>query len=118
MSLDTSLSSTPTPITEPTGFKPLISLTDNAIAKVKAFREKMPDAKEKSFRVFVEGGGCSGFQYGFTFDEQKAGDEVAQCGEILVLIDPQSKIYLMGSEVDFVEDSKGSGFTVRNPNSK
>ncbi|MBI2340233.1 MAG: iron-sulfur cluster insertion protein ErpA [Deltaproteobacteria bacterium] len=101
-----------------TGLKPLVSLTDNAAAKVRAFREKTPDAKDKMFRVFVEGGGCSGFQYGFTFDELRAGDEKVACGDIDVLIDPQSKTYLMGSVVDFVEDFKGSGFTVRNPNAK
>ncbi|MBI4410862.1 MAG: iron-sulfur cluster assembly accessory protein [Deltaproteobacteria bacterium] len=110
--------STPTPLSTDTGSKPLISLTDNAVAKVKVFKEKMPDAKEKSFRVFVEGGGCSGFQYGFTFDEFRAGDEKVACGDIDVLVDTQSRVYLMGSVVDFVEDFKGSGFTVRNPNSK
>ena len=62
--------STPTPITTgPTGA--LLSLTDKAVEKVKYFAGTMPDAAGKPLRIFIQGGGCSGFQYGFTFDEKK-----------------------------------------------
>ncbi len=100
------------------GPAPLLTLTENAVAKVTQFYDKMPEAKGKFFRVFVEGGGCSGFQYGFNFDEERPGDDFIDCGNLKVLIDPNSKPYLIGSVVDFVEDFRGSGFTVKNPNSK
>ena len=63
-----------TPMTAPGEQRPLLSLTDAAIAKVKYFAETMPDSQNKSLRIFVQGGGCSGFQYGFTFDEKKDDD--------------------------------------------
>jgi len=107
-------SSNPTPIT--TGSEPLLSLTEAAIAKVKYFAGTMPDAEGKPLRIFVQGGGCSGFQYGFTFDEKKDGDAVIQTGGIEVVVDPQSATYLKDSKVDFVEDMRGAGFSVTNPN--
>ncbi len=70
----------------------------------------------KIFRVYIEGGGCSGFQYGFTFDEARDGDSRIQVGGVEVLVDPQSAMYLNGSIVDFVESLTGAGFVVRNPN--
>jgi iron-sulfur cluster insertion protein len=107
-------SSTPTPIT--TGNEPLLSLTEAAIAKVKYFAGTMPDSTGKPLRIFVQGGGCSGFQYGFTFDEKKEGDAVIQTGGIEVVVDPQSATYLKDAKVDFVEDMRGAGFSVTNPN--
>jgi iron-sulfur cluster insertion protein len=107
-------SSTPTPIT--TGNEPLLSLTEAAIAKVKYFAGTMPDSTDKPLRIFVQGGGCSGFQYGFTFDEKKEGDAVIQTGGIEVVVDPQSATYLKDAKVDFVEDMRGAGFSVTNPN--
>lgn len=107
-------SSTPTPIT--TGNEPLLSLTEAAIAKVKYFAGTMPDSEGKPLRIFVQGGGCSGFQYGFTFDEKKEGDAVIQTGGIEVVVDPQSATYLKDAKVDFVEDMRGAGFSVTNPN--
>jgi iron-sulfur cluster insertion protein len=107
-------SSTPTPIT--TGNEPLLSLTEAAIAKVKYFAGTMPDSSGKPLRIFVQGGGCSGFQYGFTFDEKKEGDAVIQTGGIEVVVDPQSATYLKDAKVDFVEDMRGAGFSVTNPN--
>ena len=109
------VSSTPTPITTgPTGA--LLSLTDAAIAKVKYFAGTMPDAQGKPLRIFVQGGGCSGFQYGFTFDEKKEDDAVISAGGIEVVVDPQSATYLKDAQVDFVEDMRGAGFSVTNPN--
>jgi iron-sulfur cluster insertion protein len=106
-------SSTPTPITE-TG--PLLTLTDAAIEKVKYFARTMPDSDGKALRVFIQGGGCSGFQYGFTFDEKKEGDNIIEQGGITVLVDQQSSTYLKGAKVNYVEDFRGAGFSVENPN--
>ena len=106
-------SSTPTPITES---GPLLSLTASAIEKVKYFARTMPDSEGKPLRVFIQGGGCSGFQYGFTFDEKKEGDSVIEQDGITVLVDPQSATYLKGSTVNYVEDFRGAGFSVENPN--
>ena len=106
-------SSTPTPITEAA---PLLTLTDAAIEKVKYFARTMPDSENKPLRVFIQGGGCSGFQYGFTFDEKKEGDNVLEQGGITVLVDPQSATYLKGAKVNYVEDFRGAGFSVENPN--
>ena len=112
--MSSTLESTPTPIT---ASKPLLSLTDAAVAKVKYFAQTMPDSTGKPLRVFVQGGGCSGFQYGFTFDEKHADDNVLDQDGITILVDPQSATYLKDSTVDYVEDFRGAGFSVTNPNS-
>ncbi len=109
------VASTPTPITMGSA-GPLLSLTDAAIAKVKYFAGTMPDSEGKPLRIFVQGGGCSGFQYGFTFDEKKEGDTLISTGGIEVVVDPQSATYLKDAKVDFVEDMRGAGFSVTNPN--
>lgn len=68
-------------------------------------------------RVFVTGGGCSGFSYGFTFDEEVAGDDaVVERDQVTLVVDPLSYQYLLGSEIDYVEDLQGSQFVVNNPN--
>ena len=93
-----------------------VSLTERAIGKVKQFAESDEGFRGKTFRVFVEGGGCSGFQYGFTFDEEHEGDTRVKLKDVEVLIDNQSAMYLNGSVVDFVEGLSGAGFVVKNPN--
>ena len=98
------------------GGRPAAALTDAAIEKVKYFARTMPDSEGKPLRVFVQGGGCSGFQYGFTFDEKKEDDNVIEQGGITVLVDPQSATYLKGAKVNYVEDFRGAGFSVENPN--
>ncbi len=108
--------SSPTPITPSGEGKPLLELTDAAVAKVKYFAETMPDSVGKPLRIFIQGGGCSGFQYGFTFDEKKENDIVMEQGGITVVVDPQSVTYLKDSTVDYVEDFRGAGFAVKNPN--
>ena len=112
------VTSAPTPLTTtgPTG--PLLSLTEAAIAKVRYFAGTMPDSANKPLRIFVQGGGCSGFQYGFTFDEKKEDDAVISTGGIEVVVDPQSATYLKDASVDFVEDMRGAGLSVTNPNAK
>lgn len=94
----------------------LVTLTERAIEKVKSFAASNEDFRDKAFRVFIEGGGCSGFQYGFTFDDEREGDNRLRAQDIDVLIDMQSSMYLGGAVVDFVEDLRGSGFVVKNPN--
>ena len=97
-----------------------VVFTAAAIRKVIAFSEENEQAQGKNLRLFVQGGGCSGFEYGFTFDEQKDGDNLIAQHEgdlqIEVLIDSFSLPYLQGCVVDFVEDFSGSGFKVENPN--
>ena len=107
--------SAPTPITTGENGQ-FLSLTEAAIAKVKYFSGTMPDSEGKPLRIFVQGGGCSGFQYGFTFDAKKDDDTVVATGGIEVVIDPQSATYLKDATVDFVEDMRGAGFSVTNPN--
>jgi iron-sulfur cluster assembly accessory protein len=93
-----------------------LTLTDRAVEKVKDFAAKMPDAAGKALRVFIQGGGCSGFQYGFTFDDRRPTDHVVAVKEIEVVVDPASATKLHGATVDFVEDFRGAGFSVDNPN--
>ena len=90
--------------------------TDNAASKVKDLiaEEGNPDLK---LRVFVTGGGCSGFQYGFTFDEvQNDDDTVMEKDGVSLLIDPMSYQYLVGAEIDYTEGLEGSQFVIKNPN--
>jgi iron-sulfur cluster insertion protein len=68
-------------------------------------------------RVYIQGGGCSGFQYGFTFDEKESeGDTKVETGGVTLLVDPMSMQYLMGAEVDYTEGLQGAQFIIRNPN--
>ena len=94
---------------------PLV-FTDSAAAKVADLiaEEGNPDLK---LRVFVQGGGCSGFQYGFTFDENsEEGDTRVENRGVTLLIDPMSIQYLAGAEIDYREDIEGAQFVIRNPN--
>ncbi len=94
---------------------PLI-FTDSAAAKVKDLvdEEGNPDLK---LRVFVQGGGCSGFQYGFTFDEVVNEDDTPMTKNgVTLLIDAMSLQYLMGAEIDYKDDLQGAQFVIKNPN--
>ncbi|OGA05567.1 MAG: iron-sulfur cluster insertion protein ErpA [Betaproteobacteria bacterium RIFCSPLOWO2_02_64_14] len=94
---------------------PLV-FTDNAANKVKQLIDEEGNAELK-LRVFVTGGGCSGFQYGFTFDETTNEDDTAmQRGGVTLLIDPMSLQYLMGAEIDYQENVEGAQFVIKNPN--
>lgn len=95
-----------------------LQVTASAVAKVRSLVEEEgnPDLK---LRVFVTGGGCSGFQYGFTFDEVAAEDDtVVEKDGVRVLVDALSIQYLTGSQVDYDEGLQGSRFTVTNPHAK
>ena len=95
-----------------------IAVSDAAAAKVRELlAEEGNDALK--LRVYISGGGCSGFQYGFTFDEAQEADDLAiERGGITVLVDPMSLQYLMGAEVHYSESLHGAQFVVRNPNAR
>lgn len=93
-----------------------INFSDAAAAKVKELlaEEANPDLR---LRVFVQGGGCSGFQYGFTFDETVNDDDTTiEKGGVELLVDPMSFQYLVGAEIDYKDDLEGAQFVIRNPN--
>ncbi|AWB67010.1 iron-sulfur cluster insertion protein ErpA [Saccharobesus litoralis] len=93
-----------------------ITFSDKAASKVKALiaEEENPDLK---LRVYITGGGCSGFSYGFTFDEKvNEGDTEIEKQGVSLVVDPMSLQYLVNSEVDYMEGLEGSRFFVNNPN--
>ena len=93
-----------------------INLSDRAVRKVQHLVADEGNAQLK-LRVFITGGGCSGFQYGFTFDELVAEDDTTlQKDGVTLLVDPMSMQYLAGSVVDYTEGLEGSRFIVDNPN--
>ena len=94
----------------------LLVVTDNAANKVRALIEDEGNSDLK-LRVFVTGGGCSGFQYGFTFDENvNEGDTEINKDGITILVDPMSYQYLVGAELDYKEGLMGAQFVISNPN--
>jgi iron-sulfur cluster insertion protein len=94
---------------------PLV-FTDSAANKVKSLIDEEGNPELK-LRVFVSGGGCSGFQYGFTFDEvQNDDDTIMQKNGVTLLIDPMSYQYLVGAEIDYTESVEGAQFVIKNPN--
>ena len=94
----------------------VIKVTQNAANKVRALiKDEGNDALK--LRVYVTGGGCSGFQYGFTFDEKiNEGDAAIEKDGVTFLVDPMSYQYLVGAELDYKEDLQGAQFIIRNPN--
>lgn len=94
---------------------PLV-FTNAAAAKVKQLIDE-ENNPTLMLRVFVTGGGCSGFQYGFTFDEAEGdGDTMVENGGVKLLIDPMSFQYMVGAEIDYTEGLEGAQFVIRNPN--
>ena len=104
---------TPAPIMPP-GF---ITVTESAATKIKELLSEEGKA-ESGLRVFVQGGGCSGFQYGLMSEEGGAGvgDQAYESNGVKLFVDPVSVSYLKGAEVDFVDTITGGGFTIKNPN--
>ncbi|MEN8166596.1 MAG: iron-sulfur cluster insertion protein ErpA [Pseudomonadota bacterium] len=93
-----------------------IVFTKSAATKVAALIEEEGNA-DLMLRVYIQGGGCSGFQYGFSFDEnENDGDTKVVTEGVTLLVDPMSMQYLMGAEVDYTEGLQGSQFIIRNPN--
>ncbi len=94
----------------------MITLTEPAQDRIRTIIRDTPDARGKVLRLFVEGGGCSGFQYGFTFDDKQADDTIVPHEGFEVAIDPRSAQYLAGVKIDWVETLQGAGFKIENPN--
>ena len=93
-----------------------VNFTDSAVSKVKELIEEEGTADLK-LRVFVSGGGCSGFQYGFTFEESINDDDTKVTKDsVTLLIDPMSLQYLTGAEIDYQDNVQGSQFVIKNPN--
>jgi iron-sulfur cluster insertion protein len=96
---------------------PLV-FTGAAAGKVRELIEEEGNPALK-LRVYISGGGCSGFQYGFTFDEERAEDDLAVDRDgVVLLVDPLSLQYLAGAEIDYTESLSGAQFVIRNPNAK
>ena len=92
----------------------MITLTESAVVKLKDLfaEENNPNLL---LRVFVQGGGCSGFQYGFTFDEDRNEDDFDVPAEVPVVVDSMSMQYLQGATIDYKEDLMGASFSIDNP---
>ena len=96
----------------------MITITDSAVEKIQDIlaEENKPNLK---LRVFVQGGGCSGMQYGFTLDEEQAEDDWdLDINGVKILVDSMSGGYLQGAEIDYKEDPMGSAFSIKNPNAQ
>ena len=95
-----------------------IAVTDSACARIKSAMDSNNELGSK-FRIYVTGGGCSGFQYGFKFDSEVAfDDDVVEFENFSILLDSMSYPYLFGSTLDFIEDLSGSKFVIENPNAQ
>ena len=107
----------PMPAPQSAPQNPHFSMTESAAARVAelAAHESGPGVK---LRITVEGGGCSGFQYGMSFDAPKDGDQEFLSEGVAVLLDPTSLAYLSGSSVDFDDGLHGKGFEIKNPNAE
>jgi iron-sulfur cluster assembly protein len=93
----------------------MITLTESAAKKIKTL---LTEKEETGIRAGVQGGGCSGFTYQLKFDNEKESDRVIESNGVSVYIDPKSFLYLMGTEIDFVDELNQSGFKFVNPNAK
>lgn len=96
----------------------MITITDSAVTKIKDIlaEENNPAVK---LRIFVQGGGCSGFSYGFTLDEEQNEDDFnIEVGGVSVLVDSMSGTYLQGASVDYKDELMGASFTINNPNAQ
>ena len=95
----------------------VVQITENAAVEVKSLVAK-PENEGKHLRLYVEQGGCSGMQYGMTFDEPRDGDNRGEMHGVTVLVDAFSATYLRGTVVDFSDAMSGGGFKITNPNAK
>lgn len=95
----------------------MITLSNRAARQVESMRAAQGDA-QKQLRVFVESGGCSGFEYGMSFDVAKPDDNVFESEGVRLLVDPTSLAYLNGCNIDFDDGLHGKGFEIKNPNAQ
>lgn len=104
-----------TPFVVPEG-QPLLNLTPAVVNKVAELVAEEGDPN-LALRIYVTGGGCAGFQYGFAFDDERKDDDLSVAsGAVTVLVDTMSMQYLQGAEIDFEDSLEGSRFVIRNPN--
>lgn len=97
--------------------KPLLTVTERAAKKVRSLLEQQQKDGDYGLRVYIEGGGCAGFQYKFDLDNKKReGDHLFELDGVKFFVDKKSALYLAGSEVDYEESLMQSGFRVTNPN--
>ena len=97
----------------------MINISTNAALKVKTILEQEKEnIPQGGLRIYVQGGGCSGFSYGMVLDEVSEGDQVFEQEGVKVIVDPMSMKYLENAEVDYKEDLMGGGFAIKNPNAK
>ena len=94
----------------------MITITENAVERIKELLQHDPSAQGKALRLYVEGGGCAGFQYAFSLDNKHDDDTIMPQDGFDIVIDPMSSVYLMGMRVDYREDLSGAGFRFENPN--
>lgn len=95
----------------------MITLTNSAVRQIQTLQAEKA-ASGQLLRIFVEAGGCSGFEYGMSFDDKKPDDRILEDKGVEFLVDPTSFDYLDGSEVDFDDGLSGKGFEVKNPNAE
>jgi iron-sulfur cluster assembly accessory protein len=95
----------------------MITLTPRAAKQVRTMQTDL-NAAQKQLRVLVESGGCSGFQYGMSFDEPKPEDSQFETEGVRLIIDPASLAYMQGSSIDFDDGLHGKGFEIKNPNAQ
>jgi len=96
----------------------VITVSALAAEKIKGIKTAQQAPEEVGLRIQVVGGGCSGFQYQMIFDAPKPGDQVFEQDGVRVVVDPKSFLYLVGTEIDYVDGLTGAGFTLKNPNAK
>ena len=93
-----------------------VILTQAGIQQAQKYKRTIPEYSEKSLRLYIEGKNCDGFSYGVTFDIQQPNDVIFNYEGINVIVDPESIVFLQGSTIDWVDDERGQGFDVSNPN--
>src|SRR4026207_2256788 len=97
----------------------MITIPSAAAEKVKGILEQEKSSiPQGGLRIYVQGGGCSGFSYGMVLDEAAAGGQIFETDGIKLIVDPMSLRYVAGAEVDYKEDLMGGGFAIKNPNAK
>lgn len=96
----------------------IVNITEKALEQIKNIKENENKGDQYGLRLAVTGGGCSGFSYKMEFDQQKEKDNVIEYGDVKVLVDPKSAIYLKGITLDYKDGLSGKGFSFDNPNAK
>lgn len=99
-------------------FAAMITVTDRAVTHLRALLAERAETAGAGLRIFVENGGCSGMQYGMSFDQPKADDEVCEREGVRVMVDAKSAGFLQGSVVDYEDSLTGTGFRIENPNAR